>query len=241
MMLRVIGDSHVTALALGWHQLTAEGVKSDFEVTIGCLGSGVYLPSPFFVLEGNGIRWTCEDYAKGFLNIAGREIMAREPGIIYGVCVGFHSGEIVRAPSWRQFRPWRIAAPGLVPVSDGVVREAVNEYSRYVIELYDAMMRLDIPFFVIQAPPFRREHPCIAREGSLADVAAEVDRLFRKTITDALAARGLVDVPPPRVTMDEKGFLLPEYAVGGDDPHHANAAYGKLLMMDVLKAAAALR
>jgi hypothetical protein len=68
-----------------------------------------------------------------------------------------------------------------------------------------------------------------------------VDRLYRETIADALTARGVVDVPPPRITMDDRGFLLPQYAVGGDDPHHANGAYGELLIMDVLKAAAAFR
>jgi len=241
MMLRVIGDSHVTALAIGWHYLTAEGVKADFDISIGCLGSGVYLPSPFFVFDEDGIRWTCEDYAKGFLAVSGRETMTREPDVIYALCVGFHTGEIVRVPGWREYRPWRVPAPGLVPVSDGVVREAAKEYSRYVVELYDAVLQLDIPFFVIQAPPFRKEHPCIALEGTRADVAAEVDRLFRETIAEALTARGVRHIPPPPMTMDDQGFLLPEYAVGGDDPHHANGAYGKLLIMDVLRAAAAFR
>lgn len=239
-MLRVMGDSHVAALAVGWRDLATHAVKTDLSLSIGYLGSGVYLSSPFFFLGNDEIRWTCEEYAKGFLNLAGRERMTREPGIIYGLCLGFHTGEIVRLPSWRDFRPWRTSAPTLVPVSDAIVREAVKEYSRYVIEFYDVMLQLEIPFFVIQAPPFRKQHWCIALEGTRPDVAIEIDRLFRETMANELAARGIVNVPPPRITMDEQGFLLPEYEIGGDDPHHANGEYGKLMILQVLKAAAAL-
>ncbi len=240
MMLRVMGDSHVASLVQGWHKISMAGIKVDLNVSIGILGSGVYLASQFFLLEEDKIRWTCEDYAEGFLRVSGQQTMTHEPSVIYGLCVGFHTGEIVRVPAWREFRPWRVSAPTLVPVSDGVVRESVKEYSRYAIEFYDAMLRLEIPFFVIQAPPFRKEHWCIALEGTRPDVAIEIDRLYRETIADELAARGIVNVPPPPITMDDKGFLLPEYAVGGDDPHHANGEYGELLMKQVLEVAANL-
>jgi hypothetical protein len=240
MMLRSMGDSHVAALAAGWQNLAAHPVKADLDLSIGCLGSGVYLPTPFFTLGEDEICWTCEDYAKGFLDISGRETLTHEPGIFYGMCLGLHTGEIARVPSWREFCPWRISAPTLVPVSDGIVREAAKEYSRYVIAFYDAMLQLKIPFFVIQAPPFRKGHFCITLEGTRPDVAIEIDRLYRETISGELTSRGIVNVPPPRITMDDQAFLLPEYEVGGDDPHHANVDYGKLMIMQVLEAAAAL-
>src|SRR5690348_15391705 len=99
MMLRIIGDSHVAALAIGWHHLLTEGLNADFDVRIGCLGSGVYLPTPFFVRDGDAIRWTCEEYAKGFLSIAGSDTLMHEPATVYGLCLGFHTGEIVRSPT----------------------------------------------------------------------------------------------------------------------------------------------
>src|SRR5690606_31307822 len=83
------------------------------------------------------------------------------------------------------------------------------------------------------APPPRRDHYCL--EKTLPSTVISVDLAFRDSVKRHLDAIGVRYVLPPKDVYDEDGFLRDEFAMKAPrDSHHGNAAYGKLMIKEVL-------
>lgn len=238
--LRVMGDSHTTALADGWDLMPVDKRDPSFDVQIRGLGSGKHFHRRYFEPTGPDIRWLVGEYVDNFTALTGRPTLSPEDDVLYAMCMSFHTAFIAAKPTWRTSAPWRVAGKlGLTAVSDAVMGEIAREYARHSLDLFDAMLERNIRFFVICSPPIKTDWRPL--QAMSPEVALEIDRLFREAISQHLTARGVQFAPPPRATVAPSGFLKPEFAFAEDDPHHANGAYGKLMMADVLKLAAEIR
>jgi hypothetical protein len=237
MKFLITGDSHTAALSKAWYGGLQESTRTDLEVSVGALGNGWHLQFPFFSVDSKGIRFTGEGYDAGFRS-SGRTHMVAESGILYGLSMGLHTGVVVGNATWKTHAPWRVAKGTMLhPVSDDVIFASARNYSRYVLNLFDEMISLKIPFLVIEAPPIRQETHCAEPQALPEEVVIEVDRLFRKAIVKDLEHRNIGVVRYPKKSVDADGFLRREYAIGGNDPHHTNGTYGALVMRDAIEAA----
>ena len=95
-----------------------------------------------------------------------------------------------------------------------------------------------VPCFVISCPPPRQDQECFS-EGLRRETVAYIDKKARTLFQDWLAEKSVdfVDVPPETITED--GFLKLEYNAnnlknGKADPHHADPAYGTLMLQRII-------
>ena len=103
------------------------------------------------------------------------------------------------------------------------------------------MKEIGARFLVVSCPPIRRDGELI-RSGIPIDVASEVDNASRQYFIDWLKERRIPFVSPPPEVYDSDGLLKQQYSSseklsdGSLDPHHANPAYGALMLERVLAA-----
>lgn len=233
LRLRVIGDSHTTALAEGWERLRLSPDHAGRNVQVKPLGTGKMLEYRFFDYDGRGIRWIPSSYADAFRSLAGRDDLVRDD-VIYGLSLGYHTAKIAASSCWIRACPWRLA-PRLerAAISDAVVREMATSYAQHSLALFEALKEMGVRFFVIEAPPLKQDWKAFGK-GIPPESAVEVDRLFRDAISTRLAEIDVSHLPPPSSTVNDRGFLKAEFAFAPHDPHHANAAYGEIVMIEAL-------
>lgn len=226
----VIGDSHVEALAAGSALLRQEGAPSaNPSVKFGCLGSGDLLHQPFFEKNADTIRFTIDQMTEALVKLTDQAEIAARPDTIFGFSMGLDSAAIYRAPVWRQFAPWRVAAEARLPaLSDAGCELAFSKNSRFILAFLDAVHDIGLEFFVIPAPPPRHDDPVLDR-GIKPAVLLEIDRLYRLWAARELDRRGYPHLPLPD-TVAADGFLKPDYkARRPDDRGKASPLYGALV------------
>lgn len=240
-MIVITGNSHVNALRLGAVQLGAEVSKmADREVRIGMLGNGKFTHRQFFRECDAGAVIVQPEYVEALTALTGADVMG-QPGVTYGICLGFHSPPVFRQPMWQvSALSEHLAGARTRPISSAVLDAMVVHNNRYMYSFFDALSRAGVDFFVISAPPPRRDHPCLVKT-PLSTVIA-VDAAFRSSVARHLQSKDIQYVMPPSETYDDDGFLLDKLAMRAPrDVHHGNADYGCLMLRKVLGFAASRR
>jgi len=120
---------------------------------------------------------------------------------------------------------------GAAPVSSGMVRRLALADQGPMLALLGLLRRLGAPVFAIEAPYPFRHHPALRR--TPAAVVMRVDRLYRETIRAELDRLSVAVVGVPERCRDAEGFTLDSFGQVGD-PHHGTAAYGAIMMAEVL-------
>ena len=238
-MIILTGDSHTNALRLGAQELSQQGeIPASIELRVGMLGNGKHADSDFSETRDGRVVLTQPALAGGLRRLTGDDAFRAEPQFRYGVCLGFHSAPFFRHPMWRRYRPAPLftQAAGQRPVSSGVLDTIVDARGQFLFKFFDRLLSTGVDFFVIAAPPPRRDHPCLKE--SPANVVLAADRIFRHRVSQRLDSLGIRYVMPPESTTDDAGFLKSEYAnIAPRDFHHGNAAYGAEMLRSVLEVA----
>lgn len=234
-MIVITGDSHVNAIRLGAAALGQEVARlTSREVRIGMLGNGRHTHRRFFRKCDEGAALVQPQYAVALKALIGTEVVGG-PGKTFGICLGFHSPPVFRHPMWNRSRLWKdwTGPPGR-PVSDAVFEAIVKSINQHIYAFFDALIGGGADFFVISAPPPRRDHYCM--EKTPPSVVLSVDRAYRSLVAKHFDSIRVRYVLPPDDVYAEDGFLLDEFAMKAPrDFHHANTRYGERMLREILQ------
>ncbi|PWE27440.1 hypothetical protein C4N9_17455 [Pararhodobacter marinus] len=234
MSIFVAGNSHTVALAKGAQSVGASAAALQF---FG-FGSGAIEVTPFSRREGNRVVMRDRDYAQNLRRATGDDGI--DASHVWAIVMGTHNYRIVRGHFWGEAAPSALAGTQLRPLSDAVIDQIISDDQAQIRAFLENLLLIGARFLVVSCPPLRRDTPNI-RAGMPTASLLDVDRRARASLLDWLDARDIPFVAPPEGVTDADGFLLPDFAQthtpsGTPDPHHANAAYGALMLEKLVAA-----
>ncbi len=231
MDVLVFGDSHTAALRRGQVAIETDGHWPDaVRLTVRPLGGGHLATAPFFADRQDHAEVTLPEYRRQFARIP-REDDPEDT--VYGVSALLHPVRIWRSPAWQDHAPADLVPPpeGVTPVSSGMVRHLALDDQRPMLDLVALLRRLGRRVFAVEAPRPFRHHPALRK--TPAATVMHVDRLYRDTVGRELRRLGVPVVGVPQRCLDADGFTREDLGQVGD-PHHGNAAYGAIMMGEIL-------
>jgi hypothetical protein len=235
MTIIIVGNSHVAALQQGADQI--EGVGQVLK--IAPFGDGAREYEPFSAVVNGQVVFTVEFSAQILLKLTGKNSF--DPSCTWGICMGTHNTRVYSLQFWQTAAPSIIAGPRSRPVSNAVLEEIFAKEQIFRKVFLSQLLETGVKFLIVSAPSPRRDGSAAIRGVPLATIE-KLDRMARDHFRKWIGERNIPIVEPPEETMDEQGFLLDEFAqktsvFGGPDPHHANSAYGKIMVQKILDSA----
>ncbi|WP_238364962.1 hypothetical protein [Mesobacterium pallidum] len=226
------GNSHTAALYRGLAQMSPQ----PDDVSVYPLGSGAYELAQFHEMRDGQVVFTASKFAEHTEKETGQTLV--NPEDRWGFVLGTQTSRLFRDPMWRTADPVEICQPGRRPVPSDMLAGIIAADQKWVLTFLADCKAAGVPMFVVACPPPRSDHVVI-EDGARPETVLFIDRLARKTFTDALAKLDIPFIAPPAEVIDDAGFLKPEYFApdksnGRRDGHHANDDYGQLMMAEVL-------
>lgn len=252
MKLLLFGDSHIRALRDSYasrpphereRMARAKGID---DIRFVQLFAFPHALQPFFAADDRELRLTDPVGVKRLAEVSGKAAFrAGDREWALAVFLAFTTTMLVRDITWQEFRPVDCSTSRAgTPLSSQVIRALVLKHFEHIIAFHRALAGLGAPVIAVSAPPLRRDDLAIVR-GADPDVVLAVDRLARGIVGEALREAGIPIVePPPEAYRTEPParFLHDAFAERhADDTHHANQAYGALMLDRVLDHALALQ
>jgi len=224
----LIGDSHITALLKAHIAMRKRGeLDPDVTIALKRIGGGHILPTPFFVNEGDVARITDPEYVLTFRQLPPK---ARRFGTI-GLSM----------PLWPLRVMYKLVGekicigtgtPGLRPMSHGLFKRMVLEDQRYVIELIEILNRSGTRVLAVAPPALFRDHPILSFHP--AHDALRMFSTYQEIMFGVLERHGVHVIKVPGECLDAEGFMLQKFRhPDPEDTHHANAAFGKIMIREI--------
>lgn len=218
MRLRITGNSHVACLK---HGLKTMPLFGDWDIRISGFIWGRNQRKPFARRDGKAVEFTPTYSWEKFLTGIDMERPRIEgTDTVWGICLLPHSEFLYCDREWVERNRSRLECG---------IREDMASPLGFMCMLKNA----GIPSFAIPTPGPRHDNGEIPHGVSHTTVA-QIDHVYRKIMTEAFEETQIDLLPLPVGTHDENGFLRPEYSHAPPDPDHANAAYGALMMRDII-------
>lgn len=229
MHLLIVGDSHTGALERGRASLEARGaLPADVALRIVPLGTGARMNRPFWRPAGARAAITDAGYRA---HLPALPPDGPRPDAI-GLSMPLWTGRVIRALIASDVMPYGIDGPGR-PISRALLRRLVQGDQQHTLALARFLAGQGHRVFVIEPPGLIRDNRFLLQLGPEALLAlwAEIRAQMRAAVTEA----GLPVLDAPAATVDEDGFT--RSAFRHEDPtdrHHANAAFGALMVSRAL-------
>lgn len=223
----VTGDSHTGALGRGFKQLTSSGWSCPgIKMDVRGMGSGREMIYPFFKDAGTKAIILDQSYKN---KIPQLPLLEQEDGrTVYCWSGLFHFAKLWRNGSWIRSRPAFMRGPG-VPVSTALIKNIILHWFTYQLALIDVLRRNGVSILAIESPRPFRHHPSLRL--IQPQVVAAVDGYCMGVMLGQLRQRSVDVVRIPSECLDSDGFMLPDWRHElPTDPHHANAAFGALMI-----------
>ncbi len=229
MKALITGDSHLSALLTGRKLLDAEREKPPVHVDLVPLGSGAAFCTPFFRDCGSHAEITEARYLQRVSRLP-----PEQPYDMIGLSGPMHTGRLW-SRRLRRFAPWQLApSRGLHALSDALLEQVIADDCMYVLGLLDVMRRTT-GVFVIESPRPFREHEVVGLHGE--QHVLTVDQAYRAYVRRELARRDIPLIEVPAECMEPDGFTKARFvrvaADGTKDNNHANARFGRIMMVRV--------
>jgi len=232
MRLMLTGDSHVVAIG---NALAEFELKPPFtEVTAAKMFSFPQTLKPFYRVEADRIVFDAEPARAAMQAISGGEDLVPSPDVL-AMCLGFTTTRFLRSPIWKKVRPWSTPGPQR-PLSDAEIRAMADDHFKYSTTFVRDALAIGVRLVIIEAPPPCATDPIMTR-GLTPEMVLAIDRLAREATKAALSGVAIVETPPAAAY---RGFLKRGYRKSQNDHHHANAAYGALVLPLVMAGARGL-
>jgi hypothetical protein len=224
LKLLIVGDSHTGALATAREQGQAAGTLPDHvDWTIQPLGPGLNMRQSFWEPRGDHAEITDETYRKRLPRLPPED--ARFDGI--GLCMPMWFGRVLRDLVQGDLTLPGIADGGRM-ISAALFRDLVLRDQQPALDLAVFLRGLGTPVFAVDTPTVFRENRYLVRVSParlLGIVAAH-----RAVMRAELARLGLALVERPEACT-QGGFMRPAFRrKDPTDRHHANAAFGALML-----------
>ncbi len=221
MRVLIIGDSHTGALKRG---LALGPWPEGIAIEVAPLGLGAQMNQPFWEDRGDHAVLLDPQYAA---------LVPRLPPVdprpdAIGLSLPLWSGRLIRVLVESWLVPYGAEGPGR-RLSGALLRRLVQQDMAQIMALTRFLQGQGLPLFVIEAPRAFRVHRSVVLRG--ADFVLTMQRQIRAIQAAEIAALGLPIVYLPDSALDPDGFMSDRYA--HEDPadtHHANAAFGALMI-----------
>lgn len=231
MTIRICGNSHVVALQHGHGEVKDQGPP----LSVFPLGGANFDNTDFSYATAEGVRFNVDLFNDLLMRFAGLTHVSTEG--LWGFSVGSFFSRIYANSYWRAVAPSAVALPNHRPLTLAQVEAIVAEDQKYVLQFYKHLQQVGTNFFIIIGPPPPANYSAIGN-GVPRDTVISLEKIARRWFLAQLDKMGVryLDVPPE--TVDESGFLRPEFKLdtkpdGTPDPHHANSAYGALVVQQI--------
>ncbi|MCF3974710.1 hypothetical protein [Paracoccus salsus] len=224
------GDSHLGAIRRGWETLSETG-KERFAFWPLGKGSGVRVPCHVFNADAGSVTTTPELWRNR--EFSQKTIAAIDPDAIVVVSLPLNTSRILRDYSWHTHAPWHLATEELA-LSDQVIAKMIERDSIHAVNLVRDLALIWPALAVVEAPRFFANASYLTAKR--LDVCLYVDTVYRQTVRQELAAAGVDVVAQPAATILPQGTTALKYDHPDPaDDHHANEAYGRLVLDDIIR------
>ena len=227
MKVLIFGDSNTASLKAGYEALAAaKKLPRNIDFTIRPFGNSSHYLQPFFEEKKDHVHIT-----RTSALIAVKRLPS--PGEDYDAA--FFSGTLNSTRLWRYrcgaFSPLA-NTEGKAPISSGLLRRAVQDHTRYLLDFMAALKRHGVNIHVVEGPRPFRHHDAVRPDGG--EMVQFIDRFYRSQVREALQALDVPAIDLPAASYDRDGFTLDKYRHDNpNDQHHANAAFGKLAFQEI--------
>lgn len=226
----IVGDSHIVAIKRG-ADLLPDAQKA--RLTFWPLGNG------------GAVREPCHSYDRDLQEVTTTSpvwqnrvfskdtISAIGPDAVVAVSLPLNTSRILRDYSWHTHAPWHLAR-GEFALSGRMVERMIDDDSVNALNLVRDLSQVWPALAVIEAPRFFPDAAYLKK--ARLDVCRYIDECYRNRVAATIGQFGLDVIAQPRATITDQGTtsLLYDHPDPGDD-HHANAAYGHLVLEDLFR------
>lgn len=225
------GNSHVVALADGLKARPA--LQNKF--TPFSFGVGTFELEPMSTVHEGHTEFLRPVLRRRLRKVTGE--MRFRKGDSWGLVMGTHNARLYGNDIWQTAALAGAWIPGRRPISEGVLQQLIHADQQHIKQLLLDMKSTGVKVFVVACPAPRRDGSA-AKRGVPLETIALIDRSARSSFRAFLAEHDIDFVEEPVGATDSAGFLKPEFARqflanGKEDPHHANAAYGALMLDEI--------
>lgn len=239
MHVLIVGDSHTGPLERGRLLLQARGeAPADIDWRIVALGSGARMNRAFWRARGDHAELTDARYRQRLARIPGD---GPRPDVI-GLSMPLWSGRVMRAMLSDAVLPFDLVEPGAAPgrlISGALFRRIVMDDMAPSLRLATFLRAAGMAVVVIEPPGIFRDYRYLIK--APARVVLALQARVRAIQHEGLAAAGLPVVALPKEARDGDGFMRRCWRhEDPTDSHHANAAFGAVMLTRVGEAARAL-
>jgi hypothetical protein len=223
--LLVTGESHVGPIRRGL-DLVPEPDRGQF--VFWPLGSGGALRQPCHSYDATGHtltitspKWQARVYSRETIGSVGA-------GTIVFLSMPLNTSRILRDYAWDQFAPGPVARHE-TPLSEKMVDSLIDMDSTHAVRLAQDLSEIWPNMVVVEAPRFFANATYLGKHRF--EICQYVDAAYRKRVRGQLSASGIAILDQPPSTVTEAGTTDLRYDNENPlDNHHANAAYGKLVL-----------
>lgn len=154
------------------------------------------------------------------------------PDAVVVVSLPLNSSRILRDYSWDTHAPWHLAK-GEFALSDRMVEKMIDSDSIHALNLVRDLAKVWPRTAVIEAPRFFANASYLKKKR--LDICRHVDATYRDKICGILAAAGIDVIAQPAMTITDEGTTALSFDHHDPkDDHHANEAYGKLALEEII-------
>lgn len=225
----ITGDSHLGPLRRG-QDLLAPSLRD--RITFWPLGKGGALRRKCHIFDE--AAQTLQTTPRAWRNrVFSKEDMAAVgDDAILAVSLPMNTSRILRDYSWETHAPWHLARDE-VALSDRMIRDMIDGDSIHALNMVRDLARIWPRTAVIEAPRFFTNASYLTVKR--LDICRHVDAAYRTRVRSILAEAGIDVIAQPDRTIEKGGTTaLPFDHPDPQDDHHANDAYGKLALEDVI-------
>ena len=224
MKIIIVGDSHTGPLNRGLQSLQSE---QKFQgVKVAPIGAGALMNERFFEEREGFVEITVTDAISSI-----KRLPYGEEFDWYGVSGPLHVQPIVLDPFFYGNTPQ--------PVTNALLKRLVLDRKQHSLAFMAVLKKLGLNVFVVEAPRTFPHHPGLPRDLSRV---SRMEERCRAIIMDRLAEMGIPLIALPPEALDANGMMKAEFRHESEsDKHHANAAFGAMMIEKTLESLSGAR
>lgn len=233
------GDSHLAAIRKSLDPTVAE--KLPGFVDFAPLGRGGEAVTDFFSVLDCGLSvtthgdgWRNRTFSRETVQINGQEA-------VLVLSMPLNTSRILRDYSWARNVPWSFKSKNIeIALSDTLLHELISYDSGNSIRFAVALQNAGVDVVILEGPRFFENADYL--ESCRFEVCQYVDEAYRRYVGRVLSENGLEIIAQPPQTITDYGTTNLEYDhPDPSDNHHANVAYGGLVLEHVIEFAKSSR
>ncbi|MCW2305818.1 hypothetical protein [Rhodobium gokarnense] len=239
----ITGDSHIGVLKRGYDR---SPLAQGYDILFEPIGSGAVAKEDFFNVneEKKFVRVRELKKPDGTRLNKGRifpiqSLRKQKKAAHYFVSLPLNTSRILREYNWRTYVPWNLRqADWEIPLSEAAVAALIQQDAQYACGFVEALVDVGLQVAVVEAPRFFSDSPYL--EKHRLEVCSHISERYRSYVKDRLRARDIDIVEQPEETIAADGTTRMEYDhEGPKDVHHANVAFGRLMVERIVAMARA--